>query len=304
MFRVIIIMFGILMTSVVSAKETIPVYTKFTLTNSGGRLVLDFTRIMTALDDKYEYKYSVIPGAEGESAIARSYADAKDNRKVLLFTANAEFTLNRFNNARGYDKSKDFVFIQSVQSTIFSVMTPKRNGAKSIEELIARIKNSKEKLFYGVSSSSAIGISLTDNFIKQYGIGDNLKPLNFATVPDIAQSAIAGEYEFVLFDPTSLPDQEFNILMTASRERHPYYLQVPTATEEGLKKLFVQTTSFLATPNKNDKEFIEHVKNVAKKACNSEEMVDLLIKYKRTPKCLSSDVLKDYLDEEYETYFK
>jgi tripartite-type tricarboxylate transporter receptor subunit TctC len=286
------------------AKEVIPVYTKFTLTNAGGRLVLDFTRIMTALDDKYEYRYAAIPGAEGESAIARSYADMKDNRKVLLFTANAEFTLNRFNNARGYDKSKDFVYIQGVQSTIFAVMTPKNKGAKSLEELVSRVKNSKEKLFYGVSSSSGIGINLTERFIEQYGLANNLKPLNFATVPDIAQSAISGEYEFVIFDPTSLPEQEFNILMTASRERHPYYLQIPTATELGLKKMFIQTATFLATPNKEDKQFIDHVQTIAKKACQSEEMIDILIKYKRIPKCLSGDILKAYIDEEYETYFK
>ena len=304
MYRTIILVFSLLFANIALAKEVIPVYTKFTLTNNGGRLVLDFTRIMSSLDDKYEYRYSVIPGAEGESAIARAYADMKDNRKVLLFTANAEFTLNRFNNARGYDKSKDFVYIQSVQSTIFSVMTPKRNGATSIEELISRIRGSKEKLFYGVSSASGIGINLTDRFIDQYGLRNNLKPLNFATVPDIAQSAIAGEYEFVIFDPTSLPEHEFNILMNASKERHPYYLNVPTATELGTKKMFVQTTTFLVTPNKNDKEFIDHVQNVAKKACQSEEMVNILIKYKRIPKCLSGDILKEYIDEEYETNFK
>lgn len=294
--RYLIALCMILFANVATAKETIHVFSKFAVTSPPGRILLDIVQRMNEKDTEYEYRFSSIPGAEGEAAIARAYAEPG---KSLLYSTNSEFGMNRDLNAKGYDKGKDFTFIHSFQSVPFSLIVPKKHNIKSVQELVEFVRR-KDKAFYVNYASSGPTSVITKRFISKYNFGDNLKGLSYTNLVDIAQSTVTGEYDFFFIDPVSVPTTMYDVIFVTSKQRYPLLPNIPAIGELGLDDLYFETLTFLATTNRNT-ELARHVETVAAKVCADPNLHDLLNKNQRVARCMGSIELRTKLDNDYLT---
>jgi len=291
--KLLIILFAFLFANTAFAKETINVYTKFSNGSPPGRILFDLLNRMNEIDEKYEYKFSTLPGGEGETAIARVF---KDPGKVLLYAANAEFTFFR-EKITEYDKKKDFIFIQSIQSAPYSLIVPKIHNISSLDQLIDKIKNKPNAFYANLSASNATNI-LTERFIEKYGLGNNLKPINYSNLVDVGRGTIDGEFDFFIFEPSTIPSSSFDVLFVTSKERNPFFPETKSITELGLDNLYFETLTFFATNSKN-RELAERVEKLAVRVCENENFKNLLSKNNRVSKCMGSQKTEQFLLKEY-----
>jgi tripartite-type tricarboxylate transporter receptor subunit TctC len=283
-----------------NAKETINIYTKFS--HSGVPIVIlsQQVKLMNELDTRFGYKINSILGAEGESAIARTFVESK-NSKVLLYAAGSDFTVLENKLKNGYDKFKDFLFLHSLQSSDFFLLVPKKSGITTVKQLVDNLRQ-KDTIFVSLFATTKLSKTLADNFLSQLNLTNNVRYLNFADLSHISLSLVNNEFDFMFFDAFSLSFAEANILMVNSDKRSNYF-DVPTAIEMKYENLMYNNITFFAT-TKNNHELASHTESIISKTCSDHRMLELLQKYKRVSFCKDSRNLTDLIEKDYERFKK
>jgi tripartite-type tricarboxylate transporter receptor subunit TctC len=282
-------------------KETVEIYTDVGVTTSGGRMIVELAAYMSTIDDRYNYRYSNVVGAAGESAIGRAVALARAGRKVIIYSGSHAFTFNRdektLEKSIKYDKDKDFVFLQAVATNQFGVIVHKDAPFQNVFDLVTFVKNSKEPVFFGRTANAGTNSVLGDLFIKQYDLGDKIKIVRYPNLQVMIYALQQKEILFTVHAPHEF--SEAKPLLMAGYRRSPLFPDTPTGKEINFRDFSLEGLGMFFAP-KDAAQLAIDVLPTIKRMCTDEEALTIIRNSKRTLLCLDSREVQDYINEENE----
>lgn len=281
------------------AKETVIVYSKYNLTDVGTRQINAFVDLLNENNKRYEFRVNSIPGAFGETSVRRAIVDARSGVKSLLFnTVDIVTVLKELQNKNAefaYDKSVDLIPLQGLSSTFHGLFT--RPDTNNIEDLVSQLKN-EQQFFYGYASNSVVPKLSADSFIKYHNL-INGKVVLYKSQSELEFAVLNGEVKFGVGSVTqAISKDNLKLLLSTSKSRSQFYPETPTGTERGILnfKYNAQTVLYVS---KEFAGFGQEISLLLKNICNSQEYENILTSLRRSQSCLTTDQLKEFINEEY-----
>jgi len=284
------------------AKETVTVYSKFNLTDVGSRQIDAFVDMLNQNSNKYEFRIRSLPGAFGEASVRRSIVDARSGVKVLLFnTVDIVTVLKELENKDPdfvYDKSVDLIPLQGISSTFHGLFARPEIG--DIDSLIVQLRK-EPQFFYGYTSNAVVPKLSADSFIKHHKL-TNGKLVLYKSQSDLELAVLNGEIRFAVGSVTqAISDNNLKLLLSTSKSRSQFYPETPTGIEKGVLNFKYNAQTVLFIP-KELAAFGQEMSATLKSVCDSREYGKILTSLRRTQSCLTSDQLKEFIEEEYGWY--
>lgn len=295
---ILAIALGIFLVSEVYAKEVINVVTRYSHSSVVSQNLASVIEILNKKQSKYEFRYSHVPGAEGESANLLAIERAKNDVKTLWFGAASTFTYSRlqFKN-RKWNEEEDFIFLNGMASGGAAVLV-NQEFQGTIYDLLNFISK-KDKAFTGYNISTASSIHLNNVFKKHYGLETKVKDISsYGNVYDVLNALVKNEIDYTVFGPSEMPTAR--PLLIAGEERLEKYPDVPTGKEMGISKFNQVSMSFFAVP-KELKTFGEEVGPLLKELCRDDGLKATILSrgYSPRPLCYDGAKIKSMIDKEY-----
>ncbi len=281
------------------AKETVIVYSKYNLTDVGTRQINAFVDLLNQNNKKYEFRVRSIPGAFGETSVRRTIVDARSGVKSLLFnTVDIVTVLKELQNKNtefAYDKSVDLIPLQGLYSTFHGLFT--RPDTNDIDALVFQLRN-EQQFFYGYASNSVVPKLSADAFIKYHNL-INGKVVTYKSQSELEFAVLNGEIQFGIGSVTqAISKGNLKLLLSTSKSRSQFYPETPTGTERGILNFKYNAQTVIYVP-KEFSAFGQEISLLLKTVCNSQEYEKMLTSLRRTQSCLTSQQLKEFIDEEY-----
>jgi tripartite-type tricarboxylate transporter receptor subunit TctC len=303
MFRIFLSLMLILFSSLAYAAETVNVYTRY---SAGAVVAQNLTTILETLNkvqSKYEFRYSHVPGAEGETANVSSIERARAGTKLLWVGPVSTFTYSRLEmKNRKWNEDEDFIFLNGMISGSVPALLVSKDFKGNLVDLINQI-GKKDKVYFSTAISGITHIYLNKLFTKKYSFEDKFKTLNYGNIHDIGASVQRNESDYTIFMTVDMP--ALKPLMVASEERLPEWPDVPTGKEMGFPEFTHSAISFFAVP-KELKEFGEEIIPHLKKLCGDESLGQKIRAraYSPEPLCYDGSKIKSIIDTEYARLLK
>jgi tripartite-type tricarboxylate transporter receptor subunit TctC len=280
-------------------KEVIEVYNDIGITSVSGRMLIDLLSFLSKNDNKYEYRYSNVTGAGGEAAITQAVAKSRAGSKVLIYTGIGAFTFNRdqstLQNMVEYDKDKDFILMQTVASNQFGVIVNNERPFSKIDDLLAHIRQSKEPVFIGKTSSAGTTALLSDIFLDHYKLRDKVKLVRYSKIGDMVFGLQNKEILFAVHSPTEFSQSK--PLLMGGFNRSPNYPDVPTGSEIGFTDFALESLTLFFAP-RDQAQLAMEVLPVIRKICSETEASKIISDAKRTQICMGTREIVSYIDRE------
>jgi len=299
MIRMLIaITLSVFLTTELYAKEVINVVTRYSHSSVVSQNLASVLEILNKKQSKYEFRYSHVPGAEGESANLLAIERARNDVKVLWFGAASTFTYSRlqFKN-RKWNEEEDFVFLNGMASGGAAVLV-NQEFQGTIYDLLNSMSK-KDKAFTGYNINTVASIHLNNVFKKHYGLETKVKDISsYGSVYDVINALVKNEIDYTVFGPSEIPTAR--PLLIAGEERLEKYPDVPTGREMGVPKFNQVSMSFFAVP-KEMKLFGDEIDSLLKELCRDEELkAKILMRgYSPRPLCYDGAKIKSMIDKEY-----
>jgi hypothetical protein len=294
----IAITLSVFLTTELYAKEVINVVTRYSHSSVVSQNLASVLEILNKKQSKYEFRYSHVPGAEGESANLLAIERARNDVKVLWFGAASTFTYSRlqFKN-RKWNEEEDFVFLNGMASGGAAVLV-NQEFQGTIYDLLNSMSK-KDKAFTGYNINTVASIHLNNVFKKHYGLETKVKDISsYGSVYDVINALVKNEIDYTVFGPSEIPTAR--PLLIAGEERLEKYPDVPTGREMGVPKFNQVSMSFFAVP-KEMKLFGDEIDSLLKELCRDEELkAKILMRgYSPRPLCYDGAKIKSMIDKEY-----
>ena len=168
---------GLMMIGSASAAEQVSIITSIPTSGSGGQIGVGITQILNKVQTEREYKFSQIPGAQGDTSALKVLVDAK-LQNVVMFNGISVTTTNRLLNPNaGFDRDKDFIQSVGIGKNYYAIMVNPDSPIKNIDDLVKSIK-SKPKAFFSTTLTAPGSVIINDIFLKKYGIADRVDSIN------------------------------------------------------------------------------------------------------------------------------
>lgn len=288
-YRILMIM-GMMMTmNMANAQEQIEVVTRFSPASYMGRDIINATDALNKVQNKYQFRYSNIPGAGGEAAYALGLQKARSGTKILMVSSISDFTFGKIENGskRNWDEN-DFVFAGGLFSFPAAIFVRPDSPFSSVEELVESIRNKKEA-FVASNVNARTNIYLINQFKKHYKL-DNLTLLKYGPIGDILVSVTRGEADFTVFSMPDMPS--LKPLATVSDKRLEAYSNIPTTKEKNIEGMFIESTTFFSI-YKSQGDFAKEVKGYVESVCADET------KFGKRIACFNENNIRTSIDNEY-----
>jgi len=174
------------------------------------------------------------PGAQG--VVANDYvAKSKPDGYTILITP-ASSTIAaapHIFKQLPYDPVKDFASVTTLLTLSFTITVDAASPARSVPELVARLKAKPGHGFYGTQSNS--GQIAAELFKEKTGLSTAYVP--FKITGDAFANLLSGAIDFMSVDSTwaaTMHPSRVRILAVTSAKRNPSLPEVPTLAELGL----------------------------------------------------------------------
>jgi tripartite-type tricarboxylate transporter receptor subunit TctC len=302
--QMILIALLLMFANVALAKETINVYSKYNLTDTGTRQINGIISQLNVISDKYTFRLNSITGALGEASVRRSIADARVGMKSILFTTVDTLTILKELETNDqkfvYDKNRDLIPLQGISSTFHGVLSSPE--IQDFDSLVNQLKFQNE-FFYGYTSNAVVPKLSADILIKHYGL-NNGKLVLYKSQADLQLAVINKEIVFGVGSITeAVSDSSLKLLLSTSKTRSRFFPDVPVGSEKGMTNFKYNAQTFIAIPREFD-DLGRELIPLLKSACESEEYTKLLLTLKRNQSCLPQKELLQFISEEYGWYLE
>jgi tripartite-type tricarboxylate transporter receptor subunit TctC len=250
----------------------------------------EFVRELNETQDEYEYRVSVVPGAQGETAFKRFVSiNEEEKRDAILYSSQVTFSDPKYGN-----RMNDFNYVTTLSMSVASLMI-KDKTVTSLDEFVQKIR-SKDVTYFGATVSSNTGAMLNEIFVKQFGLESKVKRINYANPQEILRAVLVGESDYTIFNPESIY-AHLNMLVVANSSRPKAYPNVPTGKEIGFIEFDYSSFSLLAIPKSNQKLY-DNILASFMKACNSENVRTLIEKRNSMALCMTNQQIVEALKKE------
>jgi tripartite-type tricarboxylate transporter receptor subunit TctC len=250
----------------------------------------EFVRELNETQDEYEYRVSVVPGAQGETAFKRFVSiNEEEKRDAILYSSQVTFSDPKYGN-----RMNDFNYVTTLSMSVASLMI-KDKTVTSLDEFVQKIR-SKDVTYFGATVSSNTGAMLNEIFVKQFGLESKVKRINYANPQEILRAILVGESDYTIFNPETMY-AHLNMLVVANSSRPKAYPNVPTGKEIGFIEFDYSAFSLLAIPKSNQKLY-DNILASFMKACNSENVRTLIEKRNNMALCMTNQQIVEALKKE------
>lgn len=261
-------------------KQTIEVISRFDLHITTAFVASEIIRIVNNMQDQYEFRIGVTPGAGGEAADQRAIALARSGKPVLIIGASSSWAYNRYVFGNTMDRDNDLVPIVAPGGIPFAVQVSPDTGINTVDELIKYIR-SKPEAFHATTTANATSKLFADLFIEHYKL-TNVKHISYRLSTDMIRGMIGREADFAIYNYADSP--ALKVIAVSSDNRAKLFPEAPTGKEIGFPDFKYNTTSSIHTP-KESYAFFAKVAPLFVEACKSKEMQMIFEKAKMMPFC-------------------
>ena len=256
----------------------------------------EFVRELNDIQDEYDYRVAVVPGAQGETAYKRVLSiTEEEKREAILYSSQVTFS-----DPKHGDRMNSFNYVTTLSMSVASLMI-KDKTVSSLDEFVKNIR-SKDVTYFGATVSSNTGAMLNEIFLRQYGLEDKVKRINYANPQEILRAILVGESDYTIFNPETMYTH-LNMLVVANSTRLKAYPNVSTGKEIGFIEFDYSAFSLLAIPKSNQKLY-DNVLASFMKACNSESVRTLIEKRNNMAFCMTNQQIIDALKKERDLLIK
>lgn len=251
-------------------KPVVDIITSIPLSGSGGQIGHHMTTILNSVQSEREYRFGVVPGAQGDTAALRVLTLSKAGQSALLFNGITTFTtnrLNKINDKDAFDRDNDFVLSYGIGKNVLALLVNPESDIKTLDQLLARIR-SKPTSYSAATLTSPAAIMMNEIFLTKFNLKDRVKQINYANPAEIALAVMNKEVDYTIF---TIPDMlNLKALLVSSDRRLHTFPDAPTGKEAGIEEFNLSTILLYAVPKENEglaKTFEEDMR----KACAAPE---------------------------------
>jgi tripartite-type tricarboxylate transporter receptor subunit TctC len=210
-----------------------------------------------------------VAGAGGTTGSARAARAPADGYTLLVGQMGTHAAaVGLYGDKLGYDPVNDFEHVSQFTDTPIGIFVKKDFPAKTLQDLIARIKASPGKLTNGhggVGSTSHVSCLLFTSLI-----GGRTTLIGYRGSGPALNDLITGQYDFMCDQiPHTIGHVEagsIRLLALAQTGRSPVVPHVPTTTEAGLPQLQASGWNAMFAPKGTPKAVVDRLAAAAAKA--------------------------------------
>ena len=296
MIRVIAALLLMCSATLASEPKRVDIVTRLGPTTAQYVYLTEFVRELNETQNVYEYRVSVVPGAQGETAYKRvlSITD-EEKRDAILYSSQVTFSDPKHGN-----RIDTFNYVTTLSMSVASLMI-KDKSVTNVDELVKRIRE-KEVTYFAATVSSNTGAMLNEIFLRRYGLENKVKRINYPNPAEILRAVLVGESDYTIFNPETM-HAHLNMLVVANSTRPAAYPNVPTGREIGFTDFDYSAFSLLAIPKSNQRLY-DNVLASFMKACNSENIRSLIEKRNNMALCMTNQQIVEALRKERDLLIK
>jgi tripartite-type tricarboxylate transporter receptor subunit TctC len=200
----------------------------------------------------------------------------------------------------GYDPLNDLIPVSILSTISQAVVVKKSLPIKSLADLVSYAKANPGKLNYG--SSGLAGLTHYSVELFQSRTGTKMNHIPYKTGAQGVLAIVSGEVDFAFANMTdALPQIEADTMRgiaVTSRERSPYFPNLPTVHETTSPGFVVETWNGLMAPAKTPEAIIKRMSEVLMRMADDEEVKKAMVKagantLKTTPEQYAKQILAE-----------
>jgi tripartite-type tricarboxylate transporter receptor subunit TctC len=219
------------------------------------------------------------PGAGGIVGTGAVSKAAPDGYTFCVCSVGA-VSVAPFAQTVGYDPERDLATVGIVSSIVQAVIVKKDLPIQSMAELVAYAKANPGKLNYG--SSGAGGLTHYSVELFEARTGTKLMHIPFKGGAPATAAVVAGQIDLAFANMTdALPQIEAGTvrgLAVTSRERSPYFPNLPSVHETVVPDFLVETWNGIIAPPKTPEPIIRRLSEILLKMADDPEVKEALRK--------------------------
>jgi len=289
MMRVVIFLLAMCSAALAESRK-VDIITRLGPTTAQFMYLNEFVKELNETQSQIEYRVSVVPGAQGETAFKRFVSiNEEERRDAILYSSQVTFTDPKQGN-----RMDDFNYVTTLSMSVASLMI-KDKSTKSLDEFVRTIR-SKDVTYFAATVSSNTGVMLNEIFLKHYGLESKVKRINYANPQDILRAVLVGEADYTIFNPETM-HAHLNMLVVANSSRPKAYPNVPTGKEVGFNEFDYSAFSLFAIPKSNQKLY-DSILNSFMTTCNSANIRALIEKRNNMAFCMTNQQIVESLKKE------
>jgi tripartite-type tricarboxylate transporter receptor subunit TctC len=271
MNKMLIAALALLATPVVAqTKPVVEIVTSIPISGSGGQIGFNITTILNTVQSEREYRFSAVPGAQGDTAALRVLTLTNAGQSAVLFNGITTFTSNRLSKTTEkdvFDRDNDFMLSYGIGKNALAVLVNPESDIKTVDDLVNKIR-SKEITYSASTLTAPAALMMNDIFTNHFKIKDKVKQINYKSPSEIVLAMMNKEVDYTVF---MVPDMtNLKALMVSSDQRLETFPTAPTGKELGINDFNLSTILVYAIP-KNEDKLAKIFEGDMKKACAAPE---------------------------------
>ena len=253
------------------AKPEIQVISRYDAHVNGGIVASEFVRILNKIQDDYEFRLSIVPGASGESADQKAIALSRSGQDVLVIGAMSTWGLNGYVFPNTFDRENDIIPLLGIDGFPNAILVDEKSPINTVEELLQKIRN-KDKVFHATTAGAGMGTFHAELFVEKFGI-KNAKMITYRSSGDLIRGLTNNELDYAIYIASNIPG--LKALAISSNDRLSLYPNAKTAKEIGFPEFVHASITTVGIP-KERKEFANRTIHYLRQACESDDMKTLI----------------------------
>jgi tripartite-type tricarboxylate transporter receptor subunit TctC len=262
-----IVFLALTVSAAAQQKPIVDIYTSLPVVGTGGQIAVGITKVLNTVQNEREYRLGTIQGAQGDVSMLRAHTEAQGGKNVIVYNGVSTFTFNGVENPNpGFDRQTDFILSTGIGKNSLAIMVHPDSPHKDIKDLVNYIKNKNGETYIGTTLTSPSSTMLNNIFVKQFGIENKVKMINYKTAPEIKFAIENKEIDYTIFTIPEMDQLKF--LAVSSPKRLSNFPNVPTGAEVGFKEFTLESILLFSVPKANAK-FLDTFEADMKKVCAS-----------------------------------
>lgn len=241
------------------------------------------------------------PGGDGVIAV-QALVNSPPDGYTMLLTSNSTQVFNVHQFAKlPYDPIKDMISLEGIASTGLVLNVGPSTSVKNAREFIAEAKKSPGALTFGNSTAAT---RLAGEMLQRES-NIELLSVPYKNVSDAMLGLAAGQLDSIFIDPgSSAAFYKLGVrpIAVTGSTRMKGLPDIPTLQEEGLEKYEIKGWFATYFPSGVKPEIVSSMREILRKASNTNHVKDVLTKYSMEPMPLGGDDLIQYTRTEIERW--
>jgi tripartite-type tricarboxylate transporter receptor subunit TctC len=300
------IIFGVVLTVPTLARETLEVISRFDSHITTSILAREIMSEVQKMQNKYEFRFTTVPGASGENADMRAITLSRTGRKVMVAGSSSTWSRNSFVFKDTFNRREDIIPMIGYGGTPFAIQVSPTSNIHNMRDLLNHIR-SKPEAFHATTTANAGSRFLALVFQKRFDL-PNIKQLSYRLNSELIRGVLNGESDFAVYNIVDAHGA-LRFITVSTPERLPTHPDVETGIEAGFPEFNTTTLSTLSTTKENT-IIIQELSHLIMAACKSDNINAMFEKLNINKYCFDTDAVNRIIDseisvlEEYKEFIK